>query len=758
MWKAASLTDRGVFDFVNNLFEGPNKSEFNNFKAFNAAFSQTFLKDKIGYEVVYDRQKAHWGNDTVMAEDGTTVTVDINTTRLDGRSNSAYVGRPMVVLGGGSASVYRAERTRENIRVTGFAELNFNDISGKDSTLAKIFGRNTFTALFTEAKTKFQDQAGPRWYTPSTYPGNSNGDSVVQASRDIIKLVYVGGSLAGASNASGIHFQGLKTKISPGPTTVLGQWRNATSSFQDIPLTGYDSDKFSDANKTYSKGYASDDVVQSTAIVGQGYWFDGTIIPMIGYRRDTDKFVASSASGFKTGTHESGSVDVLNGFDLTGARSRDSGNSLTKSLVTHLPKAWRNQMPGNMDISLFYNTSSNFKPEARRDLFGKPLANATGKTKEYGVTITALDDKLTFKAVHYDTEVKNASLGGALAGFYLIGANEWWGGNAARAQIDGSNWQAGNYGNASNGKQVTWQPDSTTVKPGTAIFQADGVTYTQQALNETRDSIDAAINDWWANVAPPDIQKAWEFVSNKEGVGVKDGNYSPGAMALTGTTHSKGWEFEVAANPIKGLDISFNASKTSAQRSELAAGYTNWILKRWKDLQGPMGNIRIWGGSSGGETTRSKFAAETYAGYLFFNALQGSDVPELHEWRYNVVANYSFQTESLKGLNAGLSYRWSDANVIGFLSKPTTDTISGTTIAVADLTKPVKGKSEAVTDLWVGYSHKLTDKIHWRIQANIRNAFADSKLLPTTVQPTGQVATYRISEPRTFSLTNTFEF
>jgi outer membrane receptor protein involved in Fe transport len=767
LWKAASLTDRGVFDFYNNLIEGPNKSEFNNFHAFNAALSQTFLRDRLGFEVSYDRQNARWGNDTSMAEDGTTVTIDINHTLLNGQANP-NVGRPMVVLGGGSAGVWREERTREVARVTGFGELNFADISGKESRLAKIFGRNTFTGLYSDQEDKDQNQKGPRWYLPSSFAPNAGAGGVGQASRDNIMLAYVGPSLSSAANASGLGFQGLKQKITP-VTSTISVWNNSTNSFQSLALPVYDSDNFGDSAKTYTQGFKSTNNVKSSAFIWQGYWFNHTIVPMIGIRRDSLEHRGAATPGL---TGVSGAVDINSPLwqlptapvnpnnNPKGLTFQDvSGTSKTYSLVTHLPPSLREKMPGRIGVSVFGNRSENFRPESRRDIMGAPLPAATGETKEYGVAITALDDKLTLKVVHYDTRVTNATINGALNGFYLIGANEWWGGAAARAQRDANSWQAGNFGTATNGRIVTWQPDATTVSSGTPIFQPDGVTYTQAALDQTRARIDLAVTDWFAKLAPASIQSAWEFVQQSaDGPQNKEGNYSPSGMSLTGNTRSEGYEFELIANPIKGLDVSFNASKTTAQRSDLASGYTDWILKRWTDLQGPMGDIRLWGGGSGGETARSKFRNETYAGYLLFQALEGTDAPEIHKWRYNVVSNYSFQGEKLRGANIGGSYRWQDRSTIGFFSKTSVDTISNTPIDVADLSRPIKGKSEGTVDLWLGYERKFARNLKWRIQFNVRNAFADNDLVPTTVQPNGVIATFRIPEPRTWTVTNSIDF
>ncbi|MBK9989706.1 MAG: TonB-dependent receptor [Verrucomicrobia bacterium] len=796
LWKAKSLTDENVFDFYNYLIEGPNKSEFNKFKAFNAAISQTFLNDKLGFEVAVDSQNARWGNDTTMAEDGTTVTIDINNTLLDGSPNP-NVGRPMVVLGGGSAGVYREERDRDTIRATAFGELNFTDLCGKESIAAKIFGRNTFTALWSKQTDEDQNQKGPRWYLPSAFAPNASAGGIGQGSRDVIVTAYVGPSMASATSASSLNFHGLKTKISPKDSSIY-VWDAGSSSFRSIGLPIYDSDNYDDSAKTYTTGFKSKNVVKSSAVVWQGYWLDGALVPLVGLRRDG---LVHQGAATPALTGENGAVNINdpkwilpNAADATkGLTYQDiSGTSKTYSLVTHLPKSIRSKLPGNTDISLFANKSENFKPESRRDIKGQTLDASKGDTKEYGFSITTLNDRLIFKAVHYETTVKNATLNGALAGFYLIGAVEWWGGNAARAQRDatgasGDGWQAGTYYTAgpggtsvvaisSSGQRMTVQPDitpgnttynahlaqvlTTAGVPLTTGTDANGtLLYSQLAIDTSVADYSASINDWFAKLAPANLQSAWEFVSTSAaGPQNKDGNYNPTGMAVTGTTKSKGWEFEVMATPVDGLEISFNASKTAAQRSDLAAGYTSWILQRWRDLQGPMGDIRIWGGSTNGETTRSKFRNETYAGYLFYNALQGSDAPELNKWRYNVVSNYTFKKNALKGANIGASYRWQDAKTIGFKSKVGLDPVTGTNIDVADLAQPVMGKSENYLDLWVGYQRKVYKNIEWRIQFNVRNVFAKDELIPNTIQPNGEVATYRIPEPRTYTLTNTFTF
>ena len=66
---------------------------------------------------------------------------------------------------------------------------------------------------------------------------------------------------------------------------------------------------------------------------------------------------------------------------------------------------------------------------------------------------------------------------------------------------------------------------------------------------------------------------------------------------------------------------------------------------------------------------------------------------------------------------------------------------------------------ESGIDLWASYERRLTDKINWRIQLNIRNAFASDDLIPISVQPDGQTwASVRVAPVQEWFVTNTFSF
>lgn len=776
-YKAKSLTDRSIFDFYNHLLGGPNAQQFNDFKSFNITGRQTFFDDKLGFELAFDKQNAKFGNWSLIDNAATAVSIDIMRTLIDGTKNPNFL-RPVVYAAGGGSGGSWDRSEREVMRATAFGELDFATISGRDSLLAKLLGRNTFTGLYARQKTYDFRANYNRFYLSDSFAPAAGNGAVGQASRDNIFAVYLGAPVpASATSASGIGLNGIKTFIEAPTQQTIRYYNNQTNAWELLPLQTVNNDLASDEQKTYRTSRKTKDIVTSKAAVWQGYWLEGALVPMFGWREDEDVF-RDAGNPPAVPANPQGQGGLVNPFSpnwtLPEASSAENTvRSKTYSLVTHLPAKWREKMPGRMDVSLIYNKSENFNPDSsRRDIMGASVPNPSGKTEEYGVAITALDDRLVFKWAHYETSVTNATLDSAgISAQYLIGAVEAWGQKAAynfRASLapgGALNWPANTlYGRSSDGHQVTWRPDGPSVTQN-----PDGTyQYTQAQLDATYARERASVDAWFTTQVPAAFQDAWALTDYATGGGST--NYGASGLVVTGDTISKGNEFELIANPIKGLSVSVNAAKTSASRMNLAQSYVSWITQRWQEFQGPAGDMRLWGPDDdsqsangrqyghGGETARGKYSRETMAGYNLFLALEGADVPELRPWRFNVVANYDFQggVSWLKGVNVGGSYRWQQRNTTGF---PVVGAGTATDPYRYDVNNPYKGSDEGIFDAWVGYRRKLGWRnVAWRVQLNVRNLLANDHLSRVTVQPNGEPGAYRIPEPRTLTLTNTFEF
>jgi hypothetical protein len=135
-------------------------------------------------------------------------------------------------------------------------------------------------------------------------------------------------------------------------------------------------------------------------------------------------------------------------------------------------------------------------------------------------------------------------------------------------------------------------------------------------------------------------------------------------------------------------------------------------------------------------------------------AQRGSNVPEIPPWKANAVTNYTFDHGPLKGVWVGGGYRWEDKRILGYGLK----NINNPATVSIDITQPLYGPTDDHFDLWVGYSRRLTKKINWRVQLNLRNVGENTKLVPVSYEPDGTTAFSRIQSGTLYQLTNTIEF
>ncbi len=774
VYKSKTIADTGIFDYLHTLIDGPNKQELQKFHAFDGALTQTFLDNKLGVEIAYDRQGYKEENDNLIATDY--LTVEVANTLPDGRANP-NVGRAMTV--GAPNSNGGRQTTREAIRATGFGELDFKQIMG-DTLLSKILGVHRFTAL---ESTQQNDTFGSSWYSYVTENASWRPwQDVSLDSRRIPSVSYLSGNLTGVSAVNQAHIGGINAVQTPytdniywfNPLNKSGIAQGSEASVADLlgwqskpfrVMDGYhDQDRL--ALTTASSVNMTRDKINSQAFIWQGYLWDGDIVPTVGWRKDTDQNYNAgnaSANADNSWNYADKSYRLPYGPDdsTVGTNNRsynsDHGESLSWSFVVHTPKELKKHLPLGTDFSLFYNHSDNFQPAGgRRDVFGDTIPSPTGKTKDYGVTITTLDDKLTFKINWYTTALTNASLDGggtgALQNVYRVSSNEAWGymfGKWAQLNVPGTGFDD-NYAHV-----VSGDPTSPLIDPSVTVLRYQPLP--GQTVAAALAAQNLAINTFLdpANKPPEKFltfwginRDTWDPTLGWAGGGV---NFNvPSSLAVTGDTLSKGTEYELSAQPIPGWNITVNASKTSAQRENLAGSFAAWVDNRNTFYNNtPGGDVRMWNGSvAGSQTLKSVWNTDFYSSYLLYRLQEHADVPELRPWHFNLITNYDFHNGSLKGLNVGGGYRWQDGIVVGYPVKN----------GFFDLNNPYMGPKETTVDLWVGYERKLSKWLTWRIQLNARNILGTNKLIPITVEPDGSPGTSRIPEPKVFTLTNTLKF
>jgi len=563
---------------------------------------------------------------------------------------------------------------------------------------------------------------------------------------------------------------------------------------------------FNDAVLTYNNGAdmslvtaAAKSMRETKSYAGswQGYLWNESVVPTLGWRYDE---VASKnvTAQLQAGALSRGALNLApDAYRLPTsfpANQIFKNHSTASGVVVHLNKLLDKHDFLPINISLSYNKSNNFQvTDLRRDIYGNSIPNPVGSTKDYGILLSTKDGKYSFRAVRYETTLIGATLAGFdNSGIYntIRDALNWR--NIKTYYMSAYAWNTAGQTNLNHytGQRYLWDAvyvDNTTGRPvasGQATSPpANSHLETQAQADTRRDAALTAINNMQIMLAGKGYFTAWNY-----GVGptLQDhlqtrGQYEANPMddatnaafqasvydyrtaplmagfAVTADTKSKGDEFEFTANPTPNWRIAFNASKTTAVRSNIGGPVLDQLVRYMDTLMaGPAGDlIRFNSDYSAGNELRQDWVG--WRGqYTLLKLGENAAAPELRKWRYNVITNYTFSHGFLKAVGVGAAYRWQDKVVIGY---PTIPDPVNPILASFDLTKPYYGPTEDALDLWTSYERKLTSKINWRIQLNVYNVGKHNKLIPISVQPDGHTwASVRVAPVQEWLMTNTFSF
>lgn len=835
-YRQQSLTDPTVYDFYNNLIDGPTKSEFERWNAYNLDLSQTAFDDRLGIEVSYDRQKYKRGGQALLGNP--TLTIDVLKNFQDLSANPNY-GRPYVAGGPGGGNSYESDR--KYFRGSIFGEVRARDFLQNDF-LVKLLGKHRFNGVYSNEKYATENRSW-QMYAHSrawaAYWNATDGSTSSFKDRPPVTAIYLGSSLANATSASGANVPGITAPIVLQDGSVYhfnSTWKNNVGVLPGDAWTGaslpvFDTtnpptggftqasnpanyvgwgNTFQDTLLRYDNGNDQSlttvaqknlRVTKSYAGSWQGFLWNDAIVPTVGWRYDEVKGKGVTAAPVTANRSMLNlQPDAYRLPDAYPVSQIFKDHSTAGGVVAHLNKLFGEHDPLPINVSFSYNKSNNFQvTDVRRNVFGTPLGNPSGATKEYGVLLSTKDGKFSFNARKYETSVSNAStqvdLGG-LANTITQGIKFR---NVFLYKMSGYTWDTREQTNDSPGQRYFWTPAyvNSAGRPVADLTGAGGST--AGATLETTDQAvahrDASINAWNAiqkyldgkgffaawNYSPTTISALTDRATYEKTLGPNTttennraimvqnnaalvpavaslASYTataPSGLTVTADTESKGYEFEFTANPLPNWRIAFNASETTAIRANVGGAVLDDLVS-YMDTQiaGVAGDMRQFNGNYvAGNEVRQNWA--NWRGqYTLLKLQEKAAASELRKWRYNLITNYSFTHGLLKGTGVGGGYRWQDKVVIGY------PVIAGTgSLASFDLSKPYYGPSEDAIDLWASYERKLTAKINWKIQFNVRNAFSKDGIIPISVEPDGKTwASVRVKPVQEWFVTNTFSF
>ena len=791
VYKNNNLTDSSVFDFYNNLIDGDNKREWQNFRAANVSLAQTFLKDKIGFEATYNKEFYKNGQLALLTGDNQAIYVDLNSVYSDG-TNAGLNGKPFqdgtpnpnvgraFISNSWQGGNNSAKTDRESGRVTVFGTHDFDREGSTRNWLTRLAGRHTLTGLYSQDRTKRDSRQwqraailDPAFRTLIGAPAATKFTDNLLA---VNPVIYLGPSLANRTSATGLALPratetatvstanirifdstwAARPGVDPAaawdnPYFVAGDARRASIQaenpanyvgWRNASFTVTDSENGNRDALTTSAALTRSRVFSRVA-VWQGHFWDNAVVGTYGLRRDVAKAWAFSRTS--NASPGFGQVDLGSTFRLPDLpQNRLEVTSKTWSAVTHLNRFIKGErLPVN--VSLFYSKSENFQPAANRvDVYGEAISAPQGRTTDKGVLIETKDGRFSVRVNRYETVARNAGSSGLGGGFFL-GTSQAYGGNWANVfeyDLGGFTLPTQNQGDRG---RFTYSPG-----PGENQDQADA-----------RER--AAVGAWraWQKKLDPRFYKAWGLAFDpaaSPSTQLRDYAAStPNGFTLTEDSLSKGYEIEVNAQATRNWRFSANAAKTDARRANIGGASLADFVAKYEDAlkNTAAGDLRIWWGGAGNDTALSLWNSNVGSEFTSRKLQEGTNVPELREWRFNAITNYDISEGRFKGVSIGGGLRWQDTVVIGY--KP----IPGKTAADVsfDIANPYRGPTETNLDLWLGYGRKNVFRgIDWRVQLNVRNVAQHDSLIPVTTQPNGVAAGFRIAPVETWSVSNVFKF
>lgn len=794
-YRQIGLSDPSIFDFYNKLLDGPNKGEWQDAKLGEISIENTFFRNRLGYSVAFFKEDVYRGQTTVVGA-ANRIKIDVNEITIEGTPNPnvgrAYVDEPM--FGGNTVEWVDREALRAQI----FAAHDFSE--NKSGWVGRLVGRQSVNGVY-QSDEDTRERRGLMLRAPG--PDFAQYGALTGISRTNWRFTpryYLSGDLRGRSLDSGLNLSNVAENIIPAggqhairyfdttwappagvtpdqpwtpsmhvpvnnnpytrqsqnPANYVG-WREGTFTLVD-PLDG------TQASMDYATRIASRTrfEVESLVAVYQGFFLNNGLVLTYGWREDTYESRSVEApyrpnpAGVPSGEEGANvSADVFSFNSPTAFRKKDKTNTTNWSAVAHVNRLLGERVPLPFNVSFSYNRGEAFAPVAGRlDGFGRELPTPAGKTEDIGVLLSTKDNKYSLRLTKYETEIALANSPANIDSQMFILEQSISFPARTLAIINSLDGQArenllNTYTAAASDIPANW----TGTQP--EYFRDVIIPAYTDFLNQLDTKFNDFVNYWTRTGA---------LVPSQGGPTNNVFTQRPATHRYTENQVSRGYELEFTANPTPNWRVAVNASKSEAIRSDVPdAAFSeiiDFIDNAYRNTPAGLMKVNIsttspnLAGTAVSTTVRNNHWSRFLGNVIYLRALNGQPQPEVREWRANAITNYSFSEGALRGVGLGGAYRFVSAGKIGFPYLQ----IPGQADPTLDLNSPYETDDEHTFDLWLSYRRKLTDKIDWRIQLNVYNAFGKNELVPLNTQVDGSPGMFRIREGRSWSIANTFTF
>jgi hypothetical protein len=682
LYNSKQITDQSLYDWTSINLVAPNfasrKGETSTVQLEQVILSSD--RQSLAGEISWLREKTSTFDRRVFGTGAVNLQpyIDVNERLLDGTPNPYFL-RPYI--GGTPPRTNFGRNNSESFRGTLAYDLDLS----RENGLLRWLGRNRFTGYneyraFEGGSLGFQEAAS-----------STNAWMGTVASRNstpyrIYPRYYIGDAVGQNVDYAATAAQ------APVYTLPLRYYNGVTGQWITDPTT-YD--------YYYNAGRYNKRILSTYGGVWQGYFWDGRIVPLYGRRHDFNRSrEANNAINPTAATNGYYDYTPVSEYS-TNDWIKNKGRTDTYGLVVK-PLSW---------LSLSYNQSNAFNPGSTiRDVWGLPLPDPRGESKDYGFTVVLLEGKLSVSLKQFET----TDIGRSTSELNTI---------VQRA--------------------IRMDRRSSSGDPGLTDWYITRL----QLLNPALDQATAVQQALTATGADYDYLRSH--------INATHGDAS--------NSYSRGKELEVTYNPTRHWRMKFTASQSNPLNgimSPAVQDYINSRMSTWTSIKDPVTGLAWWTtAQDNGAIARDWFTNNVLANLKLAVALQGKRRTQTAEYQASFLTNYDLagltSNRWLKPITVGGSVRWRDQQSIGFLAAPAdADGI----VREYDPNKPVWEKGETTFDVNASYRFRFfNDKVRCKLQLNVNNVFEDGKLKPVAVNPDGTPWAFRIIDPRQFILSASFE-
>jgi outer membrane receptor protein involved in Fe transport len=770
------ILDKTVWDNESAMIQGLTNERKQNFDTMQITFEQPLFNWRGGVEFAYDRQHfaqfatIPFSEQESIGDTGNgDVVIDTNEYLANGAANP-NVGRPHMKTDSVPDKQFR-EIDRESYRFTAFYKLDFAELG--DSPINKLLGNHTLTGFYNKQTINtfnyntsgifysINDQSGADIWDFAE-PGVFNARGPRNGNKRAVMEIYLGPSVIGKA-ANKVKLNMIETRMPQAGDIFTALMYDRDTDNDGPDEIGHFEEHSVLFDEILSGRSRRQNQIETYVLSTQSRLFNDHIVGLFGWRRDESKTWENitGAEGDTLGIPQELDGDLSTANLHTNsllnpdfARISDtasgiaSGDTITYSIVGHVPEDMFGLGEHGIGLSGHYSKSENFQPSAtRRDPYGNILGPPSGTTKEYGFTVSLFNQRVSARLNWYETAAAGASLPGGNPFDY----DGWLGGFMARwwracevygtGVCDPTSTTILNTAIASSNAQGRVADNTNTAKAGTSAFTT---------VNHVLDEI--------ASWVPAKAQAVRNIRIDRV-TGLVENEPNPGETGVHDFI-STGFELDVVANITDNWRMFMNLARAEAVESNVAVQMKAIALEVTNNINAsPIGGWIDSPEITEGQSFASRFLAIVGAPLGALTAREGQKTLELTEWRFNLVTTYDFTQGVLDGVSIGGGIRYQSGNAIGYPNAcPATGDCNYATV-IPDLKNAFFGPSRLNGDVWVGYHQPLFDgKVNWRIQLNVRNAFGDSGYIPVVINPDGLLAAVRNGQPTEVFISNTFSF